>query len=574
MMATLVMVATACFPEAPAPTTASTSTTASTTTTEATTTTTVPETSVDVTTFADTDDGVCDEADCSLREAIAAVDAAPVLDTVVLPAGTYVVGGSAPAALRAAPSDGLASGPGLAALSAGPDGEAFRTTTALTIQGAGSGDTIIDFSGDDFHVGWIVEASLTLRDLTVRNLGTGTAKAPRVVVVGLMSDEGQQVSFEDSIVEDVQPDMVADPAVVGGGQLVTSALPGPLGIPPETVTFDVRIDSSIVRHIAHNFTLIQTWGGAVEIVDSTLEDTPPLMLSFYTGGVEYLPKSLSIIGSRLDRLAGLGGFFPTCRAAAIFTAGGQVSGPGQASVEIVDSIVTGLPATAEDAACAGSVASPLYPVYVIGDTRLDITRSQLSSPPGPGYMSAGVMVSSRLDPDTDGCAMPSVTISDSTLWSSEAHGLSVIGCARVPSLIGTGVAIQRSTLAGIALSGNWGDVWTGGLVSSLTIQGSALFTNTALACEAYSEGGVGLVTSLGDNTVDDSSCGPVAPGDQFDTDPLLGPLQDNGGPTWSAAPLPGSPLIDSAGACTGVDQRGVARPQGVACDRGAVELEG
>ncbi len=60
-------------------------------------------------------------------------------------------------------------------------------------------------------------------------------------------------------------------------------------------------------------------------------------------------------------------------------------------------------------------------------------------------------------------------------------------------------------------------------------------------------------------------------------DPLLGPLQDNGGPTFTQALLPGSPALD-AGSCKDIDgnavaadQRGIARPQGTACDIGAYE---
>lgn len=57
-------------------------------------------------------------------------------------------------------------------------------------------------------------------------------------------------------------------------------------------------------------------------------------------------------------------------------------------------------------------------------------------------------------------------------------------------------------------------------------------------------------------------------------DPLLGPLQDNSGFTLTQAPGPGSPAIDAGDPtnCSGVDQRGVARPQGPRCDIGAVEL--
>lgn len=58
---------------------------------------------------------------------------------------------------------------------------------------------------------------------------------------------------------------------------------------------------------------------------------------------------------------------------------------------------------------------------------------------------------------------------------------------------------------------------------------------------------------------------------------LLSPLQDNGGPTQTHALLYGSPALD-AGGCTAVDstpitidQRGLPRPQGAACDIGAFE---
>jgi hypothetical protein len=56
----------------------------------------------------------------------------------------------------------------------------------------------------------------------------------------------------------------------------------------------------------------------------------------------------------------------------------------------------------------------------------------------------------------------------------------------------------------------------------------------------------GTVTSLGYNLSDDDGSGYLTgPGDQINTDPLLGPLQDNGGPTFTHALLPGSPAIDT-----------------------------
>ena len=54
--------------------------------------------------------------------------------------------------------------------------------------------------------------------------------------------------------------------------------------------------------------------------------------------------------------------------------------------------------------------------------------------------------------------------------------------------------------------------------------------------------------------------------------PLLGPLADNGGPTWTHALLSASPAVDEGAGgpdCLPVDQRDMVRPQGVACDIGA-----
>ena len=63
-------------------------------------------------------------------------------------------------------------------------------------------------------------------------------------------------------------------------------------------------------------------------------------------------------------------------------------------------------------------------------------------------------------------------------------------------------------------------------------------------------------------------------GNFYCVDPRLGPLQNNGGPTWTHALLPGSPAINAGGAADGTprDQRGVARPQGTASDIGAYEF--
>ncbi|MEM9773247.1 MAG: choice-of-anchor Q domain-containing protein [Chloroflexota bacterium] len=83
------------------------------------------------------------------------------------------------------------------------------------------------------------------------------------------------------------------------------------------------------------------------------------------------------------------------------------------------------------------------------------------------------------------------------------------------------------------------------------------------------------------NNIDsDGSCGSAAPNTAAEIN--FGPLQDNGGSTWTHALMPGSVAINSALSNAGsaypgpeikTDQRGVDRPQGPAPDVGAYEFE-
>lgn len=64
-------------------------------------------------------------------------------------------------------------------------------------------------------------------------------------------------------------------------------------------------------------------------------------------------------------------------------------------------------------------------------------------------------------------------------------------------------------------------------------------------------------------------------GSPLTSNPGFGPLASNGGDTLTMAIANTSPALNAAGACApAADQRGITRPQGVACDIGAFELEG
>ena len=78
-------------------------------------------------------------------------------------------------------------------------------------------------------------------------------------------------------------------------------------------------------------------------------------------------------------------------------------------------------------------------------------------------------------------------------------------------------------------------------------------------------GSVGLTNGVNNNQVG-SGASPI--------NPQLGPLADNGGPTFTHALLPASPAINTANnaTCAATDQRGIARPFGGVCDIGAFEF--
>jgi hypothetical protein len=151
------------------------------------------------------------------------------------------------------------------------------------------------------------------------------------------------------------------------------------------------------------------------------------------------------------------------------------------------------------------------------------------------------------------------------------------------------------TVTGSTLSGNKTKLRGGGIYNwgTLTLTGSTLFGNSATAeggglynessCtlhyaytiiahsssggDCYNDGAIDLNSH---NLVQDGSCAAA-----FSGDPLLAPLDDNGGATFTHALLPGSPAIDAIPltACPlAADQRGASRNDW-ACDIGAFEVQ-
>ena len=177
------------------------------------------------------------------------------------------------------------------------------------------------------------------------------------------------------------------------------------------------------------------------------------------------------------------------------------------------------------------------------------------------------------------------TISGNSTGSS-GGGISISGSALVPgssivnSIIsgnsaktsgggigggGGDLSIVNSTVSGNSAGTSGGGIFTSNTslrVADSTITGNSApsgggiynvgsveVSNTILNAGALGENifnNGGTVTSHGYNLSSDDGGGYLTgPGDQINTHPLLGPLQDNGGPTFTHALLPGSPAIDA-----------------------------
>jgi hypothetical protein len=140
---------------------------------------------------------------------------------------------------------------------------------------------------------------------------------------------------------------------------------------------------------------------------------------------------------------------------------------------------------------------------------------------------------------------------------------------------------------GLANSGDSADAWlvnatvydngAGSGGGGIDNAGNSVEINNTIVAHDMATGmdcaGTAVATGGTPNLDSDGACGA-----SITSDPMLGPLMDNGGLTDTHFPAMFSPVVDAGddAVCTadpvnGIDQRGTARPVGMQCDIGAVE---
>ena len=218
---------------------------------------------------------------------------------------------------------------------------------------------------------------------------------------------------------------------------------------------------------------------------------------------------------------------------------------------------------------AGDVESSTFSGNIAGNGGLSCDNTRNAAEHGSGGNGGGIYK-----------AYDSLTITNATISGNSAgHGAADLGVG------GSGgglyivdlTVLRNSTIVGnhAPLGGSGGGMWNDNAYF--------LVSDTLLAANDAGGSGPdcsGYFFSVGYNFIQNTTGCHVygdPTGNIFDRPALIGPLALNApGTTETHALLPDSPAIN-AGSCSDgaitTDQRGVPRPQGVACDIGAYERE-
>jgi hypothetical protein len=218
----------------------------------------------------------------------------------------------------------------------------------------------------------------------------------------------------------------------------------------------------------------------------------------------------------------------------------NAEGGGVATLEITDSILT-------NNYSGNAIYSHGFRESIGGNgtATVQITNSCITGNPGGAIFS-----------DTGVCCPVTVSLANSTVSANA-------GPAVYDSVLATTV-VSNSTISGNSGGGIYTDFGLppgGSIVSNSTMSDNYVEIWNTGSNGSYVENtifkvspgghsilnGYGMtIVSDGYNVSSDDGGGYLnAPGDQINTDPMLGPLQDNGGPTFTHELLPGSPAINA-----------------------------
>ena len=471
-----------------------------------------------VTKTGDSDDGFCGVVDCSLREAIATVDSG---DTIAIPAGTYTL----------------------------TLGSELTINKSLTLTGAGSGDTIIQAAIEPGVANWrvfnIAIGNVTIDGATIRH-GNLAGNGSGILNSGTLTLTGSTVSNNSA-------------TLYGGGGISNSGI---LTVENSTITRNSATGEAVAGlrnegNAALTNTIVSSNTGSLiepAIVSSNMLVIIDTAIKGNSGGIS-IGGTLILTNSTITDNRGTG-----------------ISNSG--SAELTRATISNNSTTSDGGGVSNSPSGLI--------TLADSTISGNSAEQGGGIYNYGTL------------AVTNSTISGNTATrgGGALSGINGFGEAVITNSTITGNFASATgdftgggiynhgtlTLTNITLSYNVANNGGGGGIDNVP-GGTIMLTNSIIArnsAPTSPDCSGRLHSSLGHNLIgNDSGCTfTTSTGDLVNVDPLLGPLQDNGGPTATRALRPNSPAKDAGNdaVCPETDQRGVSRPQERACDIGAYEF--
>lgn len=495
-----------------------------------------------VNTTADTFDGTCDAADCSLRDAVAVANTEINENLIELPAGTIEISSATE-----------------------PDFGTFEIDTDITINGQGMDLTTI--SGKELATVFTVtqEGDFILRNVTV-TLGVGLL-AGGILAAGPLA------------LDAVRVDLNANMALTAAGITATN-----------TLTIE---DSFVTGNLSPNGMGGIAAAGDTLIKGSVISDNAAISEGTAVGGLfavgDVVVEDTNISNNRAMGRVGAGGIYSPRNAGST-----PLGFPGEQEATLTTRrvVVSGNTFTTTGVPDSDLPAGGIAHGRVWTGTDMDITGNMLEeATPGIGTQGGGG-ISTSFESET---TLSRAAITNNVAFSG-AGGADLGGAAQLTNVTisrnetpaGAGglrtfrqTAVVASTITNNTGGGDFGGIEVGaGILTNedATFLGSIIDDNQPMNCgdaQVVQGGGGTLPTSLGYNIDNRESCGFDAVGDRSNIDPLLTPLHDNGGDAGSTHRLQAdSPALDAWPTCPppGLDQRKEGRPNGIACDIGAYEL--
>ncbi|MDM8532269.1 Ig-like domain-containing protein [Anaerolineales bacterium HSG25] len=345
--------------------------------------------------------------------------------------------------------------------------------------------------------------------------------------------EGSVVTLINSTVSSNTATHSAVPSGVGGGGIYNKNN-GSVAITNSTVSSNTAISGGGIFN--------QGEGSVVTLINSTVSSNSATSASFGGGGI-FNEDSGSVVITN-----------STVSSNTTSANGGGIFNEDSGSVAITNSTVSSNSAT--DSLGGGGI-------YNKNNGSVDMTNTTVSS--NTASNGGGIFIYNA-----------SVDMTTSTVSSNSAssNGGGILNLNSV-------VALINSTVSSNSASSDGGGIYST-IGSTVTVR-SSIVANSLSGNNCANSG---TMISNGYNLSSDSSCTDFnATGDMTNTNPLLGPLAANGGPSAGVngeqpmlthALLSGSPALAGAECVSGLttDQRGESRPNptGSLCDIGAYEL--